>query len=235
MLIRSFFLHQWQRLQQSLRCALLNNFQNLQTGLPNYSQPHQPTHADERFRWVMPAWGRVGVMGLLTVVLWSSMIHPAAARIDDDQFDGNIFALYAGNGSLVPPKQTIAESIAQGRPSLLVLYLEDSRDCKQFAATVSRLQASYGRVTSFIPINIDGLPLKGSGKPTDPATYNNGLVPRTVLFDAKGKVVFNEAGQVPFEAIDDRFREVFNLLPRSESEELVPRQPLNEVNVEVDL
>jgi hypothetical protein len=40
-------------------------------------------------------------------------------------------------------------------------------------------------------------------------------------------------GNVPFETIDDKFREVFNLLPRDESEELVLREPLNEINTEL--
>ncbi len=177
---------------------------------------------------------RVALALVLSIgLLWLSTSTPVAASANDDSFDGNIFALYAGNGSLVPPKQTIAESIAQGRPSLLVLYLEDSKDCKLFASKVSRLQGFYGRYTSIIPINIDSLPLEGSGEPTDPATYNDQLVPKTVLFDREGNIVLNVTGNVPFETIDDKFREVFNLLPRDESEELILREPLNEINTEL--
>ncbi|TAF52261.1 MAG: thioredoxin family protein [Oscillatoriales cyanobacterium] len=166
-------------------------------------------------------------------VLWLSTSSPVAASANNDSFDGNIFALYAGNGSLVPPKQTIAESIAQGRPSMLVLYLEDSKDCKLFASKVSRFQGLYGRYTSIIPVNIDSLPLEGSGDPTDPATYNDQLVPKTVLFDRDGTLVLNVTGNVPFETIDDKFREIFDLLPRDESEELIRREPLNEINTEL--
>jgi len=36
----------------------------------------------------------------------------ALASINDDRFDGNIFVLYGGNGSLVPPKVTLAKSLA---------------------------------------------------------------------------------------------------------------------------
>jgi hypothetical protein len=32
---------------------------------------------------------------------------PVLAGINDDRFDGNIYVLYAGNGSLVPPKGVI--------------------------------------------------------------------------------------------------------------------------------
>ena len=42
-------------------------------------------------------------------------------------------------------------------------------------------------------------------------------------------------GNVPFEVLDDKLREVFDLLPREESEELLRRQPLNEVNVDSDI
>ena len=177
---------------------------------------------------------RVAFALLLSIgLLWLSTSSPVAASANNDSFDGNIFALYAGNGSILPPKQTIAESIAQGRPSLLVLYLEDSKDCKLFASKVSRLQESYGRYTSIIPVNIDSLPLEGSGDPTDPATYNDQLVPKTVLFDRDGNLVLNVTGNVPFETIDDKFREIFDLLPRDKSVELIRREPLNEVNTEL--
>ncbi|NET54244.1 MAG: thioredoxin family protein, partial [Merismopedia sp. SIO2A8] len=46
------------------------------------------------------------------VAIFSSMLllgtPPALAGLDDDRFDGNIFALYGGNGSLVPPRITLA-------------------------------------------------------------------------------------------------------------------------------
>ena len=57
-------------------------------------------------------------------------------------------------------------------------------------------------------------------------------MPQTVLINQQGEVVINEKGQVPFEKIDDVFREVFDLLPRSESAEL-KRRIVNEINVEL--
>ncbi len=156
----------------------------------------------------------------------------ALAGLNDDKFDGNIFALYAGNGSLVPPRVTLAESLQRGKPALLVFYLDDSRDCKQYATVVSQLQAPYGRVTDFLPINIDSLPLKSKYKPTEAGYYYEGLVPQTVLIDQKGKVVLNETGQVAYERVDDAFRKVFDLLPRSESIEL-RRRAFNELNTEL--
>ena len=154
------------------------------------------------------------------------------AGLNDDKYDGNIFVLYAGNGSLVPSRESLADALKQKRPALLVFYLDDSSDCKQYATVVSRLQAPYGRAATFIPINIDSLPLKSKYEPTEPAYYYKGLVPQTVLIDQKGKVVLNETGQLPYERVDDVFRQVFDLLPRSESVEL-KRRTVNEINTEL--
>ncbi|WP_413167209.1 thylakoid membrane photosystem I accumulation factor [Capilliphycus salinus ALCB114379] len=159
-------------------------------------------------------------------------ISPASANIDDDRFDGNIFALYGGNGSLVPPRVTLAESINRSKPALLVFFLDDSRDCKQFATTVSRLQQFYGRAADIIPVNVDAIAAETPEDPTDPAHYYRGFVPETVLIDQSGEVVLDEVGLVAFEKVDDKFREVFNLLPRSESVEL-KRKPINEITIEL--
>ena len=167
------------------------------------------------------------VMGLLLAAT-----PPAWAGLNDDKYDGNIFALYAGNGSLVPPRVTLADSFQRERPALLVFYVDDSSDCKQYASVVSQLQAPYGRAADFMPIDIDSLPLKSQYKPTEPGYYYEGLVPQTVLIDQKGQVVLNETGQIPYERVDDVFREVFNLLPRSESVEL-KRRTFNELNTEL--
>nr|WP_053221460.1 thylakoid membrane photosystem I accumulation factor [Limnoraphis robusta] len=159
-------------------------------------------------------------------------VSPAWANIEDDRFDGNIFALYGSNGSLVPPRVTLAESFKRSKPALLVFFLDDSRDCKQFATTVSQLQQFYGRAADFMPINVDAISPVPSENVTEPDHYYRGFVPQTVLIDQSGKVVLDEVGLVAFEKIDDQFRKVFDLLPRSESIEL-KRTPLNEINIEL--
>ncbi|HIK32366.1 MAG TPA: thylakoid membrane photosystem I accumulation factor [Oscillatoriales cyanobacterium M59_W2019_021] len=166
---------------------------------------------------------------VLLGVFWLATA-PALASLEDDRFDGNIFALYAGNGSLVPPKVTLEQSLKQGKPTLLVLYLEDSRDSKAYSPTVSALQSFYGRVANFVPVNTDSIFPADHYEPTEPGYYYKGLVPQTVLFDASGKVVLDRVGQVPFEDIDDRFREIFDLLPRSQSIEL---RRANEISTEM--
>lgn len=170
---------------------------------------------------------------LLSVALWALPgMAPAQAALTDDRFDGNIFALYAGNGSLVPPRTTLADNFARQRPAIVVYYVDDSSDCKQFSSTVSRLQAFYGRAAEILPISPDALLPEKKDDPTDPAHYYRGFVPQTVIFDQNGQVVLDEIGQVPYEKLDDRLREVFDLVPRQESPELRLRS-FNELNSEL--
>jgi thiol-disulfide isomerase/thioredoxin len=103
--------------------------------------------------------------------------QPALAKFDNDTFDGNIFVLYAGNGSLVPPKVTLAQSLKGDKPTLLVFYTDDSKDCKQYAPVVSRLQAYYGRATDFLLISVDAIAPKSTYTPDEPGYYYSGFVP----------------------------------------------------------
>ncbi len=156
----------------------------------------------------------------------------ANAEIDTDRFEGNVFVLYAGNGSLVPSKVTLEKSIAGAKPTILVYYVDDSSDCKQYAIVVSNMQAFYGRAADIIPVNVDAIPPQSSYTPTEAGYYYKDIVPQVVILDKEGKVVFDKQGQVPYEEVDDKLREVFNLLPRSESTELKLR-PVNEFNNEL--
>ncbi|MGG6238650.1 thylakoid membrane photosystem I accumulation factor [Nodosilinea sp. AN01ver1] len=168
------------------------------------------------------------------LVLWLGLggQPTALAGLTDDNYDGNIFALYAGNGSLVPPRVSLEQSLQVGKPALVVIYVDDSSDCKKFASVISQLQAPYGRVANFIPIMADSIPVKDAYAPSEPGYYFRDAVPQTLIFNAQGELVFNETGTVAYEAIDDVMREVFDLLPRSESAEL-RRRPINEVNTEL--
>lgn len=189
------------------------------------------------FRKHQGAWvQKLGAAFLAFVVavccLWAIAPTSAWAGVNDDRFDGNIFALYAGNGSLVPPRVTLAESMQRQKPSLLVFYLDDSSDCKQYSPIISQLQAFYGHAADFMPINVDAIPVKAKYDRTEPGYYYAGVVPQTVLINQSGKVVLDAKGKTTFEAVDDVFREVFDLLPRSESVEL-RRRLVNEFNTEL--
>ncbi|MEA5509215.1 thylakoid membrane photosystem I accumulation factor [Crocosphaera sp. UHCC 0190] len=189
-------------------------------------------HVDHkpRSQWV--------VKGCLTclLTLWLMLglwgICPASASVDDDRLDGNIFVVYAGNGSLVPAKLTLMDSLKREMPTVLVFYLDDSRDCKQFALIVSRIQEFYGRAANIIPVSVDGIPVKDNYTPQEAGYYYKGAVPQTVVLDQQGKLIFDGKGQVRYEAVDDVLREVFNLLPRSQSVEL-KRRTFNEFNGEL--
>ena len=132
----------------------------------------------------------------------------------------------------MPPRVNLAQSLKQEKVTLLVFYVDDSRDCKEYSFVVSQLQAPYGRAANFVPVMADAIPAKASYEPNEPGYYFTGAVPQTLLFDASGNVRLNHTGAMGYEAVDDAFREVFELLPREESEEL-RRRPVNELNVEL--
>ncbi|GAB4230040.1 MAG: hypothetical protein Kow00121_58910 [Elainellaceae cyanobacterium] len=169
------------------------------------------------------------IMGLSSLTVFCA---PALASLNDDHYDGNIFALYAGNGSIFPPRVNLAESMQRDKPIVLVLFTEDSSDCKLFSSTVSQLDAFYGRAANIVPVNVDAIPPRDRYQPTEPGYYYKGLVPQTVVFDQSHKVVLDEVGMVPYEQVDDVLREVFDLLPRSESLEL-KRRAFNEFSGEL--
>lgn len=199
----------------------------------NLQTPAQKVTAPPYFRNIL----RVRILNLIKAIALLALIlllstPNALAGLKDDRFDGNIYALYGGNGSLVPPRVPLAESLRRKAPALLIYFVDDSSDCKQYAAVVSRLQAYYGKVANFSPINVDAIPVKSKYTPSEPGYYYKGFVPQVVLLNQNGEVVLDKTGQVPFEQVDDVFREVFNLLPRAVSPDLQLR-PFNEFNSEL--
>ncbi|MBD2519352.1 thylakoid membrane photosystem I accumulation factor [Nostoc sp. FACHB-973] len=169
---------------------------------------------------------------LLVVCLFIISMQPAYAGLNDDRYDGNMFVVYAGNGSLVPSRQTLAQSLAEHKPVFLAFYLDDSSDSKRYAISISRVQEFYGKVAEIIPISVDSIPFKETYDPTEPGYYYSGSVPQVLVFNQSGEVVLNKKGQVPFEEIDDEFRKIFNLLPRTETAKL-QRRAFNEFSSEL--
>lgn len=141
---------------------------------------------------------------------------PAAASLDDDRYDGNIFALYAGNGSLVPPRSTLADALAQQRVAVVVYYLDDSAVSKRFAPVVSELQRLWGNTIELIPLVTDPLPrpegLRSASLPAgDPARYWKGTIPQVVVIDRKGAVRFDASGAIEVDAINAAVSEATGL------------------------
>ena len=168
-------------------------------------------------------------LGLMLMV----NLSPVEAGMNDDRYDGNIFALYAGNGSLVPPKSSLENSLKSNRVAIVLFYLDDSRDSKAFAPVYSQLQLAYGRAASLIPVLVDSLSPDQTFEASDPGYYYGGQIPQVVIFNQAGEVVFNETGQIAYEAMDDVLRNTFELLPRSETGQILQRRSFNEFNSEL--
>ena len=172
---------------------------------------------------------RLAICIVVLIASFSFWATPAFASINDDRYEGNIYILFGGNGSLVPPRMDLPTSLKRGKPAILVFYVDDSSDCKQFSLEVTRLQEFYGRAASIIPVSVDSFIDKDKYSPDEPAYYYSGVVPETVILDQKGEVVYDGKGQVPYEEMDDVLREVFDLLPREESV-VLKRRSFNEFN-----
>ncbi|HIK38314.1 MAG: thylakoid membrane photosystem I accumulation factor [Geminocystis sp.] len=168
---------------------------------------------------------------LLLIASFCLFPPAAVADLNNDRFDGNIFVVYAGNGSLVPPRLTLKQSLARQMPVILVYYLDDNSDCKKFAPVVSRLQEFYGRVASIIPVNVDSITMKEEYQPDEVGYYYRGAIPQTVILAQNGNKVFDEVGLIEFEQADGVLRRLFGLLPPTKSTTL-KRESFNEFNSE---
>ncbi len=144
----------------------------------------------------------VGLLLTGTLLLWPG-VAPVRASLTSNSYDGNIYALYAGNGSLVPPRASLEQALAEHRPAVVVYYLDDDAASKQFAPVVSELQRLWGNSVELIPLVTDPLQNRPDRGPRDPGHYWHGRIPQVVVFDSAGKVVLDQAGQVPLEAIND--------------------------------
>lgn len=105
------------------------------------------------------------VFSISAIGLFGYWTAPALAGIDDDRYDGNIFVVFAGNGSLVPPRLNLVQTLQREMPAIIVFYVDDSSDCKQFSLVVSRIQEFYGRAASIIPVRVDALQAKSDYTP----------------------------------------------------------------------
>lgn len=157
---------------------------------------------------------------------------PALASLSDDRYDGNIYALYAGNGSLVPPRTTLAEAREAGRVVVLVYYLDDSAVSKQFAPVVSELQRLWGKAVELLPLVTDPLQNRNDQGPSDPAHYWNGTIPQVVVLDPSGTVRFDASGAVDVDAINAAVSAVTGI-PLPEGGSLSSTVSFNELNSEV--
>ena len=184
------------------------NLVRWQNRLASLREKHRPSLKNISFsqnRWSQ--WMRLAGQFLVTLLaialLWNYNPDHASASINDDNYDGNIFVLYAGNGSLVPPKLNLKQSLELGKPAVIVFYIDDSQDCKKYAYSLNRLQAKFTPAVSIIPINVDSL------QPTfDEAKYYHQLVPQTVVIDRQGKMIFDKMGSDVIEEVETALEKV---------------------------
>ena len=159
-------------------------------------------------------------------------IPPAEAALNTNSYDGNIYALYAGNGSLVPPRSTLEQAMAAGRPVVIVYYLDDASASKRYAPVVSELQRLWGNALELMPLATDPLQNRPDGGPTDPAHYWSGVVPQVVVLDGSGTVRLNASGPVELSRINAAISAATGLpLPQGVGQETT--MSFNELNSEV--
>ena len=133
----------------------------------------------------------------ISILLFFSLSFTANASRETDSYDGNIFPIYAGNGSLVPPQTSLKESLKNERISILFFYLDDSSDSKALAPLISGLDLIWRNNIDIIALTTDELQEKNSKDKNQESYYWNGNIPQTVIIDGKGNIKFDQDG--PFE------------------------------------
>ena len=137
---------------------------------------------------------------LLSIFLF---VIPVNAARDTDSYDGNIFPIYAGNGSLVPPQSSLSKSLANKRTSVIIYYLDDSATSKAFAPVVSALKLIWGGSIDLIPLTTDELQGQTIEDPSSEAFYWHGKIPQIVVIDGQGNLILDEEGQIGIETLND--------------------------------
>ena len=128
---------------------------------------------------------------------------PAYGSRITDSYDGNIFPIYAGNGSLVPPQTTLKESIQNKRVSLLFFYLDDSADSKALAPVIAGLDLIWKNNIDIIPLTTDELQNIDFSDPLEEGFYWNGYIPQTIILDETGSVKFDKNGPIDLDEINN--------------------------------
>ena len=145
----------------------------------------------------------------LIILLASISINLSAnASRVTDSYDGNIFPIYAGNGSIVPPLTSLRESIKNNRISILFFYLDDSSDSKALAPLISGLDLIWRNSIDIIAITTDELQNKEKLDPNEEIYYWNGLIPQTVILDGAGNIKFDKNGIFDIDEVNSIISEI---------------------------
>ena len=133
---------------------------------------------------------------------------PAYGSRISDSYDGNIFPIYAGNGSLVPPQTSLKESIQNKRISILFFYLDDSADSKALAPVIAGLDLIWKNNIDIIPLTTDELQNKDFTDPLEEGFYWNGYIPQTIILDETGAVKFDKNGLLDLDEVNKVISEI---------------------------
>ncbi|MXX09299.1 MAG: thioredoxin family protein [Synechococcus sp. SB0673_bin_10] len=186
-------------------------------------------HGRHRFRC-----HRLSLLALVVAVMGLLLPSSAWAGRLDNAYDGNIFSLYAGDGAMVPPRNSLADSLRRHRPAVLAFYLDDSSDCKRFAPTLSRLNGEFQAAADVIALSTDSLDPAEDAAPDNPSYYWRGLVPQVVILDRNGHVALDRTGQIPLEDLEQSLAGVSGLeLPAAMAQRQTRAMEVNEINAEV--
>ena len=138
----------------------------------------------------------------ISILLFFSLSFTANASRETDSYDGNIFPIYAGNGSLVPPQTSLKESLKNERISILFFYLDDSSDSKALAPLISGLDLIWRNNIDIIALTTDELQEKNSKDKNQESYYWNGNIPQTVIIDGKGNIKFDQDGPIEIDEVN---------------------------------
>ena len=166
---------------------------------------------------------------ILSFLLFIAAAPSVNADINTNSYDGNIFALYAGNGALVPPSTSLEEAVKLKKPILLAFYLDDNNSSKRFAPLLSDLQGRWGRDVELIALPSDPYKMDPSAPNNSPNHYWSGMVPQIVVIDASTNVLFSGQGNMNEAEIEQALAKATG---RSASNEPRSQRSFNEYNSE---
>ena len=143
------------------------------------------------------------IQWILIALIFLSPYRANASR-DTNSYDGNIFPIYAGNGSIVPPQTTLQESLKNHRVAVLFFYLDDSSDSKAMAPVISGLDLIWRNNIDIIALTTDELQDKEkSDFPNEPNHYWNGLIPQTIIVNSDGEVKYDQNGTINIDELNE--------------------------------
>jgi len=142
------------------------------------------------------------IKSLLLISILFLLNSPVNAARTTDSYDGNIFPIYAGNGSIVPPQTSLKESIDNHRISLLFFYLDDSADSKAVVPIISGLDLIWRNNIDIIALTTDELQGNEFNDIREEGYYWNGFIPQTVLIDEDGNIRYDKNGLIDIDEIN---------------------------------